>query len=208
MKKSALLLVLGLLITAFISLAVGNSEKAEPAKYSTTVKLDISADDKIKNQVYSYLSRELRSLGDVKVVDDNLGWTIKVLAQELSNQAGHKTGIVMSSVYLKAPWADNRFALAANTFLRGMAEKGEDYVPDNEEVWAWPSVDRCLRSHLFFCGQVLQVGGPEDLQALCKNSVATFDAKFLIAERVLYQEFERLRKERSVEEADEKPKNY
>lgn len=206
MKKFALLLVLGLLITAFISLAVGNSEKAEPAKYSTTVKLDISADDEIKNQVYSYLSRELRSLGDVKIVDDNLGWIIKVLAKELSNQAGHKTGVVMSSVYLKLPYADKTFGWALLDFNVKMAKKG--YVATGEEDWGdWQHVDTCLRSHRFFYGHTLQAGPHENLHSMCKHLVADFDAGFLKVEREFHEEFERWRKERSAEEEDKKPKD-
>ncbi len=107
MKKFILLSMPALLIVMFVCTAYTNSEKDEVPKFSHTVKLDISGDDEIKNQVYSYISRELLSLGDVELVEDTPGWLddpqwiIKIVACPVDLTDGGKSGLVLSTVILR-----------------------------------------------------------------------------------------------------------
>lgn len=126
MKKFFLLFASLLLIAAFISLTVANSKKPETPKFSTTVTLEISAnEDEIKNQVYSYISREIRSLGDVQILEDNSNWiveentdwVIQVVALQQENKAGLVTGVSISSVILKPILRDHLFKLFVVTFI-------------------------------------------------------------------------------------------
>jgi hypothetical protein len=49
------------------------------------ILLNIDAEDAIKNQLTSYITRELRSLGDVVIVQENPHWSLDILGIELSN---------------------------------------------------------------------------------------------------------------------------
>jgi len=56
--------------------------------FSPKVKLDILGDKSIKGQITSYLSRELRSLGDVTIIDEVSGkgideWVLEIIVLEV-----------------------------------------------------------------------------------------------------------------------------
>ncbi|GAH41599.1 unnamed protein product, partial [marine sediment metagenome] len=53
----------------------------------------------MKNKIRSYLSRELRSLGDVSIVDEHPDWEISIIALEV-RRSGYKHGVSMSVLIL------------------------------------------------------------------------------------------------------------
>ncbi len=208
MKKFFLLFALVLLIAAFISLAVANSKKSELRKYSTTVTLEISAEeDEIKNQVYSYISRELRALGDVQLLEDNSVWAVKgntewviqIIAMQQKDKAGRIIGWVMSSVILKPILRDRDFKL----FMLSKALKGEY----DEKLWQ--ELFEQLRTSCIVYGHEIRSGSPEDLQSNCKGIVAKFDSKCLKESRKIHQQLwkqiNKLHEEQSAEEKDDEP---
>lgn len=210
MKKFFLLFASGLLIAAFISLAVANSKKSELRKYSTTVTLVISAtEDEIKNQVYSYISRELRALGDVQLLEDNSVWAVKsntewviqIIAMQQENKDRRIIGWVMSSVILKPILRDRDFKL----FILNKALKGEY----DEKLWQ--ELFEQLRTSCIVSGHGIRSGSPEDLQSNCKGIVAKFDSECLKesrkADQQLWKQFNKLREKLSAEEKDNEPKD-
>jgi len=210
MKKFFLLFASVLLIAAFISLAVANSKKSEPRKFSTTVTLEISSEeDEIKNQVYSYISRELRSLGDVQLLEDNSvwfmknnsEWVIQIVAGLQENKAGRIIGVVISSVILKPTLRDRTFHL----FIVSKALKGEY----DEKLWQ--ELFEQLRTSCIVYDHEIRSGSPEDLQSICKGIVAKFDSKCLKESRKydqqLWKQFNKLREEQSAKEKDNGPKD-
>ena len=209
MKKFFLLFASVLLIATFISLAVANSKKSEPLKYSTTVTLEISANEnEIKNQIYSYISRELRSLGDVQILEDNSVWAVKgntewviqIAAMQQKNKAGRIIGVLMSSVILKPILRDRTFKL----FVVSKALKGKY----DEKLWQ--ELFEQLRTSCKFYGHEIRSGNPEELQSNCKGIVAKFDSECLKesrkANQQLWKQINKLREKLSAEEKDNEPK--
>jgi len=67
--------MIGALLTCLVVLATFSAD-TKSLRYSTKVKVSISAPDNIKGSVSSYLNRELRSLTDVEIVENDPEWII------------------------------------------------------------------------------------------------------------------------------------
>lgn len=142
------------------------------------VKVTVSADESIKNSVSSYLNRELRSLGDVDIVDNNPEWQLSILGGELETAGGRKTGVVLSTVIL--------------TPFNSKILLSQQLKPEYK--------DKALQmtSQLFWYPEHwLRIGPADSLQTLCKEIIAAFDTKYLEEQR---------RSRRSFKELLEKPK--
>lgn len=102
MKRIALILVGVILIAARVSLTTGTEQPKEPPKFSARVKVSVGGDEEIRNSVTSYIKRELRSLGDVEIVDENEQWLLSILAMYAKvKPSGKKTGLILSVVVLQ-----------------------------------------------------------------------------------------------------------
>jgi len=188
MRTIALSLISALLIVAFMSISTADSEKVKALKslkHSTTVGLDISAHDEIKNQVYSYISRELRSLGDVKLVENDPNWTIQVVAMQIENKLKAKTGVAVSVVIIKRRYVVKTLLLMVeNVFQISPQELMEKKSVDLEK--AFKNLTDGLKD---IRGHSLRVGSTEDMQSICQQIVADFDAEHLKQDR---EEFKRM----------------
>ena len=226
MKNFALLLVPALLIIAFISLALCNSENVEPPKYSTTVKLDISCQEEIRNQLYSYLSRELRSLVDVKPVEDNPDWAIQVVALQIETKAGYKRGMAFSVVISRRlsessilkeslEAARQEKLLLQKVISESDSRKSESLL---KAANLWHNRSEYLANLSTIHAHWLRISSIEDVQRLCQEIVADFDAEHLKTDREMLQLFQdharrqEKSKEGSIKEKssvfdDFKPKN-
>ena len=197
MKTLALSFVPALLVAAFMSIAIANSQKGEPPKYSTTVKLAISGDDEIRNEVYSYISRELRSLSDVQIVKDKGEWVIQVVALQEQSKTGRTVGVAISSVTLK-PLLRDRYVL----FILLPQIRASLSDTDYQHLLA------CLLESQYVRGHQVYSGSPEDLKTICQKIVANFDANSLKEAREDHQEIVKLlwSEELSTQEEPNKPK--
>jgi hypothetical protein len=63
--------------------------------WRTTVSLEITATDELKQKFSSYLSRELRSLGDITVKEKGGVLTLYITAMRVSNKSNQPTGLVI-----------------------------------------------------------------------------------------------------------------
>lgn len=74
--------------------------------WTRTVSVEVSAEPaKLQDEIISYVGRELRSLGDIRVVDGAADYRVCVNAMELANGAGHVDGVVMAVVVqMPFPW--------------------------------------------------------------------------------------------------------
>jgi hypothetical protein len=81
-----------------VSLLLPQSHADELAdRFRTTrVAVEVSSSDAVGNQIKSYVSRELRSLGDVEVVSENADFRFRILAMEL--HAGGVSGVGLSTI--------------------------------------------------------------------------------------------------------------
>jgi len=142
------------------------------------VKLDIKADEEITNEIHSYISRELRSLGDVEVVKKNPKYIIQIVAVALVEETntGRHIGVALSTVTLQ-PLSSNRFV----QFLLDEQIKGK--VDDH----SYKSLKNLVNSANYCYDHSLRSGNREDLQIICKKVVATFDVEILNADRELHR---------------------
>ena len=62
-----------------------------PVKYSATIRLLISngtsESDSLTNQFNSFLSRELRSLGDIKISDEQPDYVVSIIVSKLTRRS-------------------------------------------------------------------------------------------------------------------------
>ncbi|HYX40486.1 MAG TPA: hypothetical protein VE821_02250, partial [Pyrinomonadaceae bacterium] len=92
-----------LLIVGFVSLYLlipqaTFSQESQP-KFSCRISLDITADDKIKGEISSYISRELRSLGDVVITDADPALKVEIVAIEVHSEnssIGYAFSVIVS----------------------------------------------------------------------------------------------------------------
>jgi len=135
--------------------------------FAGRVQVAVSASDSIKGKIESYLSRELRSLGDIVITDDNPRWILSVVALEAESKGGYKTGVVLSVVILE-PF-NNQFV------VNMVPEKTKELVSG-------------MTSSLFsYSGHWLRMGAPEDLRSICNGIIADFDSIELKSARDLWQ---------------------
>lgn len=155
-------------VAVFICAARAGSGEIEQIKYSTTIKLVISADDEIQNQVYSYISRELRSLGDVTVVEDDPQWIIQIVAIQRKSKSGHKLGYAFSEIIL-SPF---RPIYLKNLFCENDYKSLQAFTKDLVEVE----------------GHRIRIYPEGQLQDICQELVADFDVEHLKPEREFLEE--------------------
>jgi hypothetical protein len=199
MKRYALTIPV-LLAVMFLSTAGNESQKQireaiDMFRHSTTVQLRIGGDKEITNDVYSYVSRELRSLGDVEVVKDNAEWIFDInahriqakwvkdwlldikLSEEITARQTKESferpfGFSLSSVLLKTS------RLSSDTlkyiFEGRINEKDCKYIIKLYDDACW------FQDHV--------AGSGPDLQSLCQSLIASFDAVYLKPERERNQE--------------------
>ena len=74
-----------------------NTSRSSTASSKFRVAVIVSGDDSIKSRVKSYLSRELRNLGDVIQTKNNYEYEISVVTMAVRNKNGYKTGVVLST---------------------------------------------------------------------------------------------------------------
>ncbi len=137
--------------------------------FSGRVGVYVSANENIKGEIESYISRELRSLGDIIVTDSNPRWILNIVAMELLTKGGYKSGVVLSVIILE-PF-DNGLV---KTLLVDKTDRQMCVL---------------LTSNLYYYpkGHWLRVGAPGDLRNLCNGIVADFDTEYLKPARNLWQ---------------------
>lgn len=92
--------VLVLLIFMAISYASALAQSRSSPPFSTSVQVSVTAEENIKNQIESYVNRELRSLQDVVLVDQDADSELSILAMEISTVGSQKADVDLSFVIL------------------------------------------------------------------------------------------------------------
>jgi hypothetical protein len=80
--------------------------------FSARVSVSVSANEKIKGLIESYISSELRSLSGIVVTDVSPRWVLSIVALEPETKGGFKMGVTLSTVVLE-PF-DNRYVVSFN----------------------------------------------------------------------------------------------
>jgi len=213
MKTFVLLVISALLIVASMPIVTSDSKKVEIPKYECKVRLAISADDEIRNEVYSYLRRELLSLGDVKLVEEDPDWIIQVVAMQIKNKAGYPTGLAFSLVIEKRVQVVKILLLVVKHIFQIPSEEWEKLEQTKKHTDLEKAFTKVTDNLSDIRGHWLRVGDTEDIQRLCQMIVADFDAELLKKDRDTWQElwedlFRQYKpKEGSANENDSKSKS-
>lgn len=158
-----------LLVAGVIGLAAGLSVPAvaqvPSAAWSGTVSHHLwSVDDEfLRNQIQSYLGRELRELRDISIVDDSAGpdYEIDVVAYRVNNSLGMPIGVAMAVV------AFERFK--SDFVLRLISGRVSDV--------AYGTISAGLKGKGAIDTFEMQTGSVDDLESICKTMVADIDSK-------------------------------
>src|SRR5260370_35759587 len=87
-----------------ILLLFGSAAQTQTPKWSATVATSFSIkDSELKEQVTSFITRELRTLGDIRIVTDNDDpeYVIRIFGYPLENKPNVTTGYTFSFVILQ-----------------------------------------------------------------------------------------------------------
>lgn len=186
MKKVLLLIgYIVIILGYFLNQAVYAEDRKE---YVARIRLFISAPDDIKNQAYSYLTREIRALSDVQIVEKEADWKISI--------------VVMKSPYGNM-WIFSTLILGAFDvdlyFLPFMQMKGPIGVIVRNTMESIPEKDKAVcnsfssrqieyikfitSEYYRYENHIVRTAGINDLEWLCKTIIADFDVKFLMEKR-------------------------
>lgn len=65
------------------------------------VKIRVSGNERLRTELASALTRELRLIHDISIVDENREWIIEVVALAMENKQGYETAYACSVTFLR-----------------------------------------------------------------------------------------------------------
>lgn len=142
----------------------------QSAKNTFRVTLDVSGSELIKGEVVSYISRELRSLTDIVLVDSDPDLRVEVVALANKDRLGNLLGYTLSIVVAKR---------LKPAFVRGVINAFVHKDGERKLMLDLFSSQERLISHSIVTGA--------DLQGLSKKIVADIDGEVIEAERKEWQ---------------------
>lgn len=161
MKIRQIIILLGILILPSVAFSDDNALEFR-------VKLDVKGDGSLESRIVSYLSRELRALGDVIQSKDNYKYDITVLGVKLDNKGGDEFGVVLTvNIYTKFDNQPFSFMFKEEFVKAGIKlTNGLYYYP---KYW-------------------VRIGSEHDLRSICRGIIADFDSQILQKQRYEFQE--------------------
>jgi hypothetical protein len=142
-------------------------------KINCRVQFKISAAENIRGVVTSYLSRELRALGDIDIVEDDPWFILSVIAVATSNRAGNPTGYTFS-VVVERP-----------VLYRKMRDEFAKLLDEKMMKVMDISFDNTARIVSHF----VQLGAVDELENLCKKVIADIDGNVFEPDRKISQQY-------------------
>lgn len=148
-----------------------------PAKYSATVRLVISNGtserDTLTNQFNSFIGRELRSLGDIKIGDEQPDYVVNIIVSKLTNAAGEAAGFSAATLITRP----TRPEILADSALK---------LKGTLENWQFQALALIIRGDVSIVSFNLRTGGLNDIQSTCQELIADFDTNTLNSQRVMW----------------------
>lgn len=143
--------------------------------FSTRVEVVVTSDTR-KAEITSFLTRELRQLEGVTIVDDDPEWRVTVVALEVKNINSNAMGYAVS-VLITNPWQKEAIRFYRDAITDPAAKTTFDYIaPDAEEV-----MDLWLRTAPL-----------EGLRSLCESIIADFDGQHLEKSRQTHSKLQNM----------------
>jgi len=160
--------IFGACLAIFCSSALFTCYAAEPftRPWSGRVRVDVAAGDSIKSQVTSYINRELRALNDVTLADAEPEYILSIIASEIVDTTGNAVVYAIAVIAIR-PFDETLIASMVQPKYKSTALnslKGLTYYPASAQYWG------------------------SDIQKLCRNVVADYDARVLEKERKSHRE--------------------
>jgi hypothetical protein len=144
----------------------------EDAVWRQRIAVSVTCNDgALRSEITSFISRELRGLGDVDITDDNPSFKISVVAMSVKMQNGYDAGYAFS-VIITSPLGDWSWALS-----------------DKLNSQAKASIAQLFQGHESLEDDELVVGNNDDLRQNLTEIIAKFDANSLEPRRKLWQKF-------------------
>jgi hypothetical protein len=166
-----------LLLVVFLPCFGQRQPKDSPPKFSATVQLSITCDDALlKSQITSYLSRELRSLGDITIVDERPDFMIAAIAMTLTPENESDKGFVIAIRTTKPERSEWWTAKWLKDFL------GVERVSE-AKLGLLKQLHQTDEHNVQF---TLVKGSLDGLQRQCKQVIANFDTEVLESEHKLW----------------------
>lgn len=120
----------------------------------------------LNTRVYSLLTRELRSLKDVDVVDHGGDFVFNIVAMQLDNQQGSRTGYAISVATLSRDSSQILRTMIDTNSIRGKL------------------LYSCTSNCVDFVDHQLYAFSPDMLKDTCEQIIATFDTNVLSPRRL------------------------
>jgi hypothetical protein len=127
--------------------------------FSARVSVSVSAHEKIKGLIESYIGSELRSVGGIVVTDVSPRWVLSIVALESETKGGLKLGVTLSTVVLE-PF-DNQYIVSL------VSPKSK------EAVSSFTSGLHRYSDHWII------TGASQNLKTMCEKIVANFDSNHI-----------------------------
>jgi hypothetical protein len=160
--------IFAVIMAAYLLALITEAKDSRSAAIS--VRIDAN-DDEVGNLAKSYISRELRSLGDVTLDAPQPTFVIHCKCFTLELKNGVKSGYVVGFVITSN--LDTLKYIAGNEQIAGALDK----LPEAEILrWALEGLCRTMQEYE---GQLLYLCPMDGLKDQCASFVATFDTQFL-----------------------------
>ena len=158
-KKDIIMLKAGWVIILF--LCIPNTLFADEEKPDFKVGMNINADSDLEARIKSYISRELRSLVDVRILADNPDYEINIIAIKLRTTFWNRAGVAVSTNFVKYIWVNESAGVLPDPISEATKETGTQRK-------------LCvLKKH------IMNVGAYKNLKTICSEIVAKFDIDVL-----------------------------
>jgi hypothetical protein len=145
-------------------------------RWSARVQVEVSAPtNDLRDQLVSYITRNLRSLGDVEVVDTNPTFKISIVSLSNTLMSGQSGGYTISTVILKP-----LDATQVDLMLKSMDTP--EVIVNMVSIMTTDEVE--FKDHLLNTGSVYQ------LPAMCQDLVTSLDSRVFENERKQYRGFQ------------------
>lgn len=150
-------------------------KKLGNASYETDVHVSVTcSDEQTKRSINSYVKRELRSLGGVKIVEKDEEWQIHIITIKRESKSGRHLGYAMGYTFTERT---SRYIaeIAIRTLIKHTDAFHKDNI-DDLDMWLQLPIRKYITS-------ALQVGGTDSLRELCEDLVVDFDTEILEPEK-------------------------
>jgi len=174
MKLKSFSLAAGL-SAVFLCSVVAQNVYRFPARVRVVVSCE---DDSLKNQLSSFLNRELRTVGDATIVDDKPDLVLRVFAAKMHGGEGMPTGVAVA-LHISEPY--NTEMLTDCSAFPDSCLTGK--IEDLRLRVIKSSLTPSSRSR----GDGIWAVPLDDVRSLCQHMIADFDATVLEPDRKFWK---------------------